>query len=255
MDEMNNTEPQREISVQGQPQAPRKSKKVWWVVGLVIVLLVVGGGWYYRTHFCDFNPCLMPPVSECPYDDPDWQFHSKDVGLCAAIKYICPEGTKHFSDNRCGCGCVTMDEVDTSNWLMYSNEEYGFEFKYPNEYEQLSTPDTNYWRRSGIYSEGQGVKYYSTIEPYITLSAFFIPENSAQSIFVRVFDLDDYTFADVPSGNEYGFNQDTSTWWKNFVGQGEQSAELNNFDTIEIIPKAISDTSKSLQPTFDRIRI
>jgi len=38
--------------------------------------------------------------------------------------------------------------------------------------------------------------------------------------------LDDYTFADVPSGNEYGFNQDTSTWWKNFVGQGEQSAEL-----------------------------
>lgn len=44
--------------------------------------------------------------SKCNYGDPDRSWVSKDPNQCAAILFLCAEGTQPFFD-ECGCGCET----------------------------------------------------------------------------------------------------------------------------------------------------
>src|SRR3989344_7258157 len=40
---------------------------------------------------------------------------------------------------------VTPNEIDTSTWQTYRNEEYGFEFKYPEGFNIVSPKQNSYW--------------------------------------------------------------------------------------------------------------
>lgn len=76
-----------------------------------------------------------------------WPFASKGIA-CTTEAKICPDGT---SVGRTGPNCeftacpsVTPDE--TAGWKTYTNTQYGFEFKYPNELKISSTlPDVVNW--------------------------------------------------------------------------------------------------------------
>lgn len=46
----------------------------------------------------------------CNYDDPERSWVSKDATMCTAIRYLCVQGKRAFS-NACGCGC----EPDAGN--------------------------------------------------------------------------------------------------------------------------------------------
>jgi hypothetical protein len=41
---------------------------------------------------------------KCSYNDPTMNYVSRDPNQCAAMTFICTEGTMHFF-NECGCGC------------------------------------------------------------------------------------------------------------------------------------------------------
>jgi len=91
------------------------SKKQLTILIIVIVCVVVAGGmfWYVKQN-------KQKPVNSPVTDNEKEQNNTSDSSSIAST-------TEEIAT-------LTTEQVDTSNWETYRNEEYGFEVKYPEDY-------------------------------------------------------------------------------------------------------------------------
>ena len=68
----------------------------------------------------------------------------EDVAICIN----CPNGECGLRENKCNCPEDCGEESDTSDWQTYWNEEFGFEVKYPEDWDSPLWQENEY--RKGI---------------------------------------------------------------------------------------------------------
>lgn len=119
---------------------------------------------------------------------------------------------------------------ETANWKTYGNEKYGFEVKYP-DYYQILTTTTPEIRKTDIYAEtdasgGGYIKYRSKIISVFSLETKSKVINSYPDFKINIFPLDSYRFTDMPGGVEDGYDLGKSEWWENKYGEGRVKVDL-----------------------------
>ena len=111
-----------------------KRKKIYLMIGIILLSGIVAGSYYFWDDLVNFlNPkgetgkidCMMD-TKECP----DGSFVNRIQPNCEFAE--CPPVID---------GENTIDKVDTSDWQIYRNEEYGFEMKYPTGWKKASEKD------------------------------------------------------------------------------------------------------------------
>lgn len=110
---------------------------------LLLVVVLIGGWYFYKaqqpTHRGFEGADDNRLTSTCPQDAkfcPDGSSVSRTGPNCEFTK--CPQGSPSTSSGQ----------LDTSSWKTYRNEEYGFEFRYPQDflvgkYKSENTPADN----------------------------------------------------------------------------------------------------------------
>ncbi|TSC71049.1 MAG: Uncharacterized protein G01um101470_757 [Parcubacteria group bacterium Gr01-1014_70] len=108
------------------------------VISIILLLaILIAGGWYVY------------------YKDPFSLFGTMQGGkACSQEAMICPDGSAvgrggpncEFAE----CSKSSFEQIDTSSWKTYRNEEYGFEFKYPGDF-VLEKPHTPVFNESEVF--------------------------------------------------------------------------------------------------------
>ncbi len=110
------------------------------ILALGIVVAVYAGAAYYLTNFQNFPlwpfeaPVVsLPTFTPRPSQSPLNQAEGKFCGGIAAV--ACPIGYECILDGNYPDAGGKCTKADISDWQTYRNEEYGFEFKYPGDWE------------------------------------------------------------------------------------------------------------------------
>ncbi len=138
--EENQTPPVEQPSEE-QAQQPAVEKKPFpwiWVVG-VVPLLIISVGVYYLF----IEPSVIKGEDPC-FRTSEETIRRKNY-FEADENSECPDG---YEVNTLKCPtslvwCQPVEETDTSDWQTYRNEDYGFEFKYPNDFTKKESGNNN----------------------------------------------------------------------------------------------------------------
>jgi len=111
---------------------------------------------------------------------------------------------------------------ETVAWKTYRNEEYGFEFKYPQDYENFSSSDVSLgYRLSGMYLDSGKIQYKEKIIANVSLMAKPTKENSAPLIVVHIFPLSSYGYTYLSGGVEFDYDAVNNKWSQVKVENGK----------------------------------
>jgi len=110
---------------------------LWGVIIIVAVAVVLFGGAFAYQYFTKQNFAVVLPsqTHNEQLADENRQQNSGEQVMCTMDAMECPDGSYvGRTGPNCEFVCLTTTEAaDTSNWKIYTNSEYGFEFKYPVE--------------------------------------------------------------------------------------------------------------------------
>ena len=150
------------------------SKKILTIsIISIIILALIGGGavWYLKTQKQEFTP-------------------SDDLGT------VNPAVTEN-EDRQSAIENQKSEIINTDDWLTYRNEEYGFELKYPREWEINTTKSTAsfyYLGKRKNLPEGGGSIDFSVSN--INLSDFIQQYNASdiinKTLLAKIIDQEDY---------------------------------------------------------------
>jgi hypothetical protein len=99
--------------------------------------------------------------------------------------------------------CCHGEQYEISQWKTYRNNDYGFTFKYPKDYED--------------FKDGTAI------------SKVVVNENTYPTIHFQIFPLNTYKFSDIPGGFEMTYNPKTKECLWGNRGSNDKSADKNKY--------------------------
>lgn len=129
-------------NIQSDPPAVQPPKNTWKIVALVIVGILVLGGVVWGGYYW-------------------WQNRSGNSVVCTQDAKQCPDGS-YVSRTGPNCefaACPSINPNPTADWQTYRNEKYGFEFRYPKEWDNIvESVDKSY---VGFFNEERFAAVYN----------------------------------------------------------------------------------------------
>ncbi len=153
-------------------------------------VLAAAGVYFYQTQSAKPKAAPVVQKTETPADEPTT--NADEVGLEVA------ESEKLSETEPVEIASGQTEPIDTTAWKVYRNEEYGFEFKYPDFY--VRDDKISSWHDKSIIS----------LAKFNHRSA----EEMTNGLFVGIFNggIADYRLIDPPGGFTWCLDATTGVW-------------------------------------------
>jgi hypothetical protein len=215
MDQNENQNPDpTEIELEEPKQNPLLTHGFLTFIIVALILVIVGGTYYW------------------------WQEIKKE-NSAKQLQQSCIEGT---------IDCI--DTIDTGTWKTFSHEEYGFEFKYPNDLKILNNNDERYQRIVLEFSSGSLMSYVESSSFYSVYSN--LDEKSGDIKSFRHLDGKDYEFWQQNIGAYKSYSLIIEPHKTiNFQNISGSTSDFEIFDQILSTFRFTDSNSRETAPNFE----
>lgn len=140
------------------------------------------------------------------------------VTVAVSVNNIKAPNSPARNENSASVAAQQVGFDSIAEWNTYTDEEYGFKFKYPAYYENFEeSPMASHKKDISLEKmKGGGfqIKYKSIVNALASRKAESRNKNIGE-LRVDVYDLNSYAISNIPSGVEFWFDQTKDQWWQN----------------------------------------